>query len=601
MAYRNSCNLPFSLPWLLFNILNRQTLLLIPADFLQYSEIIFFIEIDNAGNICSSNELFTATLGRAAKDMAGQPFYQCLHISDQRMVIDFLGKLMGENDVKPRRLITQLFSRIAGEMVFVEWEFFSVNSADNIRRITGLGTISRSALQVKKQKEREEQLILFVRQSPAALAMFDTHMNYIAISHRWEEEYEVKEGSIAGRNHYDLITDIPQHWKDVHQRSLAGATEKHEEDIFHRADGTTEWIRWETFPWYKGSGEIGGIIMFTEILTGKKKAEQAVIGERDISNSFINSLPGIFYLLDRDMKCIRWNKRLEEISGYAEDEMPIINFPDLFTDEDKNLIQHKFREAFISGHSETEAVIVTKAGKKIPYILTAVLTSYENKPCFVGMGMDISERKRIELEHLEAEEKFRNLVEQSLVGVCIIQDGRFAYVNPKFAELTGYTETELAQDGSINLIVGELAIASISRNIGIILEGRSDNRSYQITCSKKDGQLVQAEVFGSRMTYKGHPAVIGVVIDITERNKAQLKIIEQNENLEKIAFIQSHVLRRPLANILGLWELMQAEIQKDVNPQHWLYLMEHLATSVRETDNVIREIVLRSRENTGKE
>jgi len=566
---------------------------LIPADFLQYSETFFFIETDYAGHILRTNDLFAKTVSRKAENPGEAFFYDYLHTSDPHIIKDFFSGLIREKNARPQKLITQLFSSVANEIIFVEWEFFIEKGQD---RLIGLGAISQSALLAKKQKEREEQLMLFVRQSPAALAMFDTGMNYLAISHRWEEEYGINELSIAGKNHYDLIPDIPQHWKDVHQRCLAGATEKSEEDIFNRADGTTEWIRWETFPWHKGPGEIGGIIMFTEILTDKKKAEQAIIMERDISNSFINSLPGIFYLLDMNMNCMRWNKRLEEISGYPGDEIVTINFLDLIAEDDKNLAEQKFREAFINGNSEVEAVVVTKQGKKVPYFLTAVLTIYENTPCFVGMGIDITERKKIQLEHLEAEEKFRNLVEQSLVGVCIIQNNRLAYVNPRFAELCGYTESELLGTDSINLIVSEPVIASIFKNVETILEGKSDNRSYQVTCRKKNGELIQVEVFGSRMTYKEKPAVIGVVIDITERNKAQQKVLEQNEKLEKIAFIQSHILRRPLANILGLWELIQIEIQHNGGSIRLNELMEHLADSVRQTDDVIKEIVLRSRE-----
>jgi hypothetical protein len=69
---------------------------------------------------------------------------------------------------------------------------------------------------------------------------------------------------------------VPERWKDIHRRALAGATERCDEDPFPREDGTIDWLQWEVQPWHKPSGEIGGIIMFTQIITERKLAEQKI-------------------------------------------------------------------------------------------------------------------------------------------------------------------------------------------------------------------------------------------------------------------------------------------------------------------------------------
>lgn len=122
--------------------------------------------------------------------------------------------------------------------------------------------------------ERDEILRLFVAHSPAAIGMFDNEMRYIAVSRRWLTDYGLGDRNIIGRGHYDIFPEIPQDWKDIHRRCLRGATERGEDDPFVRADGHIDWVKWEICPWRKADGGIGGIIIFSELVTERKLAEQ---------------------------------------------------------------------------------------------------------------------------------------------------------------------------------------------------------------------------------------------------------------------------------------------------------------------------------------
>ena len=113
-------------------------------------------------------------------------------------------------------------------------------------------------------REREEQLALFVEYAPASIAMFDRKMNYLAASRRWIEGHGITCRDIRGHCHYDILPDIPEKWKTVHFRCLAGAVEHNDEDSFVGADGRLRTIRWEVRPWLDNNGEVGGILIFTE-------------------------------------------------------------------------------------------------------------------------------------------------------------------------------------------------------------------------------------------------------------------------------------------------------------------------------------------------
>ena len=117
-------------------------------------------------------------------------------------------------------------------------------------------------------------LQLFIDYAPAAIAMFDHNMRYMAASRRFLFDYRLENQIVIGRSHYEIFPDIPQRWKEIHQRCLKGAVEKNEEEPFPRENGDIEWVRWEIHPWHQPSGEIGGIILFSEVITERKRAEQ---------------------------------------------------------------------------------------------------------------------------------------------------------------------------------------------------------------------------------------------------------------------------------------------------------------------------------------
>ncbi len=123
-------------------------------------------------------------------------------------------------------------------------------------------------------RESEEKLRLFIHYSPSAIAMFDRDMRYVAYSSRWLADYGLGEQDLVGRSHYEIFPDLPESWKEIHRRGLAGAIEKCDEDPFPRADGSVDWVHWEVHPWRTSEGGIGGVIIFSEVITKRKKAEE---------------------------------------------------------------------------------------------------------------------------------------------------------------------------------------------------------------------------------------------------------------------------------------------------------------------------------------
>ncbi len=134
------------------------------------------------------------------------------------------------------------------------------------------------ALQEVEQALREtrEQLRLFVAYAPAAIAMVDREMRYIAASNRWFSDYGLGDRDIIGRSHYEVFPDVPERWREIHRRCLAGAVERNDADPWVRSGGRIEWVRWEIHPWHTAENAIGGLMMFTEVITDRKRTESLV-------------------------------------------------------------------------------------------------------------------------------------------------------------------------------------------------------------------------------------------------------------------------------------------------------------------------------------
>jgi PAS domain S-box-containing protein len=138
----------------------------------------------------------------------------------------------------------------------------------------GWGMARIQTREIEDLQKGQEMLRTFVRQMPAAVAMMDTEMRYVQASERWCADYGLEVSQIVGRSHDDVFPDLPDHWKELHRRGLAGETLSADEDLFECADGRRTWLEWEIRPWGKRDGLPEGILIFSGDISQRKEAEE---------------------------------------------------------------------------------------------------------------------------------------------------------------------------------------------------------------------------------------------------------------------------------------------------------------------------------------
>lgn len=324
-----------------------------------------------------------------------------------------------------------------GSVITCEW-YNSVLSDDKgrpvslqcmIQDITG-----REELELKLTHSHNLMQYI-IEHSRSAIAVHDKELRYIFVSTPYLIEYNVKAKDIIGRHHYEIFPDLPQKWRDVHQRALKGEICSAEDDPYERADGTIEWTRWECRPWFESDGSIGGIVVYTEVITKKKEEELELIKAKEKAERseeryrlFIEQTTEGIYSLDLKPP-VKTNLPVEEMIDYIYDHAFMVEcnnamlkmynaasrddiigktLLDFHGGRDNEINRENLRKFVLNNFRiQNMETIETDVKGDIHYFSNNTVGFVENDLLvrIWGTQSDITEKKRYEIELLNAKEK----------------------------------------------------------------------------------------------------------------------------------------------------------------------------------------------------
>ena len=209
---------------------------------------------------------------------------------------------------------------------------------------------------------------------------------------------------VQGKYVWDFLLP-PEHVeavKGIFKNLVPGMFPHKYENHWVAKDGSRKLIAWSSTALLSSDGSVEFVIPTGIDITERKRANEALLQEKRFSDAIIDSLPGTFYICDADGRLIRWNDNEKELTGYSMEELMQMNMFDLFR-EDREIVAKAMQDVFNAGRATVEARLVTKSGESIPFFLSGLRVSMDRKQYLVGVGLDISERKQLEDQLVQAQ------------------------------------------------------------------------------------------------------------------------------------------------------------------------------------------------------
>ena len=272
-----------------------------------------------------------------------------------------------------------------------------------------------------------------------------------------------------------------------------------------------------------------GLALFQEM------TQKQLRKELDFTIALFKSLPGFLYVYDEQGHLIRWNKAHETLTGYSETELTTMTLDKWYDDDDLKRVLSAVHQVFETGFGEVEARLIKKDGKKIFAHSNGVLFSMEGKKYFVGIGTDITEKRRNEDALRESEQQFRRAIEQAPIPIILhAEDGEVLNISQTWTELTGYSITDFP---TINDCISDMfiddqsTIKAMASSLYTLRERQYDGCRCITT---KSGKKLRWDFYSASLgkLQDGRKIAMSVGMDITERMQLELALKDERELLK---------------------------------------------------------------------
>lgn len=410
-------------------------------------------------------------------------------------------------------------------------------------------------LEVEVQRKATELNAVFERITDAFIAL-DKDWNYIYVNPKAAEMHGRSIEELIGFNIWEL------HPKQVGGEFYTALMEASKtmkplrrELIFPE---TGQWFEDLIYP------SPDGVSVYYHDITEEKLSEIRLQEAHDKLNSHISNTPMAVLEFDRNLNVVQWSKKAVEIFGWNENEVHNAGFSiyDMIYSSDLAIITEVVEHLFKEGKNEALDIRNITKDDRIIYCewYFSIIKNQTGTMGIMALVHDITERRKAELALQETESRFRSLVEESMVGVYIIQEGKFTYVNPRLAEIFGYEVDEVQNQKTVLDFVCEYDREKVDFNIRVRMYGIKKSMHYMFDALHKSGKILNVEVYGTFLMYKGDGAVIGTLIDVTERNK-YLRMLEASEFELKTLNERFELVSKATKDAIWDWDIKLDRIQ----------------------------------------
>ncbi len=401
--------------------------------------------------------------------------------------------------------------------------------------------ISKQPIELKKMVTEQTAYVVreknlsdsIINSMPGVFYLYDNTGRFI----RWNKNFETITGYIA-----DEVRQM--HPTDFFEGPSRDLIKEKIEEVFTKgfADVETDFVTKDrrNIPYYFNGFSIDyqgkpSLIGSGIDITARKNVEREIIHEKNLSESIVNSLPGIFYLADVEGNLLRWNKNFETVSGYSAEEIPKMQIIDFVDFDEKEMMYAKREMVLQQGMADVEAGFLTKQKRKIPYHLTALAASYNDQPCLLGIGIDITERKKAQEEIRKSEEKYRYLFNNNpaLIFVWDAETMKIMDVSEATMQVYGYTKEEFLSMDIFQLRPAE-DVPRAREFAQMMLKGPLQKTRGTWRHLTKNREILYMDISSYRIDYNNRKAILSLAIDITDQYKAEEELRKTYDDIRRL-------------------------------------------------------------------
>ncbi|MDP4208542.1 MAG: PAS domain S-box protein [Bacteroidota bacterium] len=326
-------------------------------------------------------------------------------------------------------------------------------------------------------------------------------------------------------------------------------------------------------------------------ISENRKMQEALKQSEEKYRELVNSLPQTIFEIDNDGRLTFCNQ-----SGFDSFRSSEADYgrpaDDFFIPEENHLIWESFNKISLqtNGSYTFEYTALRADGSSFPALIYAQPIIRNNERIGTrGVILDITQRKSTEKALKRSEEKYRTLIEKTLDGIIITQNGRLKFMNKAICEMMQYSEDELIDRPFLKFVVPEMH----SEMIDVHKRRMAGDQFQTLYCSqviRKDGTIIDIELNSRTSDFNGHPAAFIVVRNISDRIKTEqeLRIAKNDlealnhdlearihESSQKLTEINTQLIRLQKENLQSQFEVLRQQ----VNP-HFLFNSLNVLTSL---------------------
>ncbi|MBS1519900.1 MAG: PAS domain S-box protein [Bacteroidetes bacterium] len=477
-----------------------------------------------------------------------------------------------------------------GEIVYAEITGHEIKYDNHSCRVIIATDVTEKVLQQEALKRREQFLTSLVDSQTNFLVRIDADYNFTFANRWFYKTLGYKEKEIIGGPFSKTV--LPDEYEQCEQAFKNCV--KHPGKVIslkHRkidTEGNSHWIKWEFIAVLDENGEVSELQGVGQDVTQNVEIEKEVKKASERLNSFVESITDAFFIVNNDWMFIRVNTAFEKITGKSRQKILGSVIWDIFP----GIIATEFEEAYRKAMHEEISVQFTEYFKPLSkWLNTTVYPASEGLTVFMR---DITYEMHVQEEILWTKNNLEALINNTEdLTWSIDRDGKYVYMNSAYRKRIADTSGVLPQEGD-NAYLHSGPTNEINSEWRSYYQRAFDGERYVIRHESINPKTQETEHFEVSFNpiYKGtKDKIIGVgcfARNITERLKTEEALIDQNERLKNIASLSSHELRRPVASMIGLLNILDRE--NFSNPEN-KQIMDHLHTVTQEIDEVIRVIV----------